>query len=77
MIENFNKTLAGALERAGMHKGITYEEDFGLVTSSKYVNDYLVVLYLAQLLENGQAEIKIAPSKCEYMFKLLRIKEEE
>ena len=77
MVKNFNEILAETLNRAGLHKGITYDEDFGLLISSKYVNDYLVVLYLAQLLENGQAEIKIAPSKCEYMFKLLRIKEEE
>lgn len=72
---NFNEALAVALNRAGRLKGVRYEEDCGIVVGGKSMDDYLVVLYLSQLLENGQAEIKIAPSKCDYMFKLLHIKE--
>lgn len=72
----FNKLLAEALHRAGHLKGVTeYDEEYGLLIRASHIDDYLVVLYLAQLLENGQMEIKIEPSKIEYLFKLLHIKE--
>ena len=73
----FNKTLAQALKRVGFHKGLEFDYEYGFMTNGKSTNDYLVVLYLAQLLENGQMEIKITPGKIEYLFKLLHLREEE
>lgn len=73
---NFNKILAGALHRVGHQEGIKVDENFGFVTIGAAIDDYLVTCYLARLFENGKAEIKIAPSECEYLFKLLHIKEQ-
>ena len=76
-MDKFSEKLAQALKRVGFHKGLEFDEEYGFMTNGKSTNDYLVVLYLAQLLENGQMEIKINPSKIEYLFKLLYLREEE
>ena len=76
LANDFNKLLSEALHRAGHLKGVTeYDEEYGLLIRASHIDDHLVVLYLAQLLENDQMEVRIAPSKLEYLFKLLHIKE--
>ena len=41
-----------------------------------YLNDYLLVVYLGQLLERGELEIKVSPSRIDYLLKLLKIGKE-
>ena len=76
-MNKFNEKLAQVLKRVGFHKGLEFDGEYGFMTNGKSTNDYLTVLYLAQLLENGQVEIKIDPSKIDYMLKLLHLREEE
>ena len=76
LTNEFDKRLSEALHRAGHLKGITeYDEEYGLIIRASHIDDYLVVLYLAQLLENNQMEVRITPSKIEYLYKLLHMKE--
>ena len=50
-------------------------EEIGI--RGKYVNDYLLVFFLAQLLQSGDMEIKIRPSKIPYLRKLLKMEDDE
>lgn len=73
---DFNEKLVTALEHVGFRDGLEFYEDEGIVVVGKAINNYLAVLYLARLLKDGQIEIRIAPSKIDYLLKLLGIKEE-
>lgn len=75
-MNDFNERLAKALTRAGQLEGIRGDKEFGIVIAGGNMNDYLLVGYLARLIKDGQCEIKVAPSKIEYLFKLLDIKTE-
>ena len=73
---DFNERLAKALTRAGQLEGIRGDKEFGIVIAGGNMNDYLLVGYLARLIKDGQCEIKVAPNKIEYLFKLLDMKTE-
>ena len=71
---DIEKKLSGALMRVAELDGI-YPENEEIGVRGKYVNDYLLVFYLAQLIQDGDMEIKIRPSKIPYLMKLLKLEE--
>ena len=66
--------LSEALMRVAELDGF-YPENEEIGIRGKYVNDYLLVFFLAQLLQSGDMEIKIRPSKIPYLMKLLKLEE--
>lgn len=76
MIE-INKKLSEALIRAGHLEGVVSEHgEDEVAIRGGHMNDYLLVVYLGQLLERGEMEIKVAPSRIDYLLKLLKIDKE-
>ena len=73
---DIEKKLSEALMRVAELDGF-YPENEEIGIRGKYVNDYLLVFFLAQLLQSGDMEIKIRPSKIPYLIKLLKMEEEE
>lgn len=74
----FTKRLSKALYNVGELKGIDrIHEEYGPLVQSEYVDDYLVVLYLAKMLEDGDLELKFKVSKLDYFFKLLHMYDTE
>ena len=71
---DIEKKLSEALMRVSELDGI-YPENEKIGVRGKYVNDYMLVFYLAQLLQSGDMEIKIRPSKIPYLMKLLKLEE--
>ena len=71
---DIEKKLSEALMRVAELNGI-YPENEEIGVRGKYVNDYLLVFYLAQLIQSGDMEIKIRPSKIPYLIKLLKLEE--
>lgn len=71
---DIEKKLYEALMRVAELDGV-YPENEEIGIRGKYVNDYLLVFYLAQLLQSGNMEIKIRPSKIPYLMKLLKLEE--
>lgn len=69
---DIEKKLSEALMRVSKLSGI-YPENEEIGIRGKYVNDYLLVFYLSQLLQSGDMEIKIRPSKIPYLMKLLKM----
>ena len=69
---DIEKKLSEALMRVSELSGI-YPENEEIGIRGKYVNDYLLVFYLAQLLQSGDMEIKIRPDKIVYLRKLLKM----
>ena len=70
-IENkLSESLMRVAELDGIHPE---NEEIGI--RGEYVNDYLLVFFLAQLLQSGDMEIKIRPSKIPYLMKLLKVEE--
>ena len=74
IIVKIEKQLSEALMRVAQLEGI-YPESKEIGITGKYVNDYLVVFYLAQLIDDGDMEMKIRPSKIPYLMKLLKSEE--
>lgn len=74
-MNDFNKPLSQALQRVGCLEGVVADphekDDIGI--RGKHADDYLIVTYLGQLLEQGQMQITIAPEKLDYLYKLLHI----
>ena len=66
--------LSESLMRIAELRGI-YPENEEIGIRGKYVNDYLLVFYLAELIQDGDMEIKIRPSKIPYLMKLLKLEE--
>lgn len=64
--------LSEALVRVAELDGI-YPENEEIGIRGKHVNDYLLVFYLAQLIQDGDMEIKIKPDKIAYLRKLLKM----
>lgn len=64
--------LSEALMRVAELDGV-YPENEEIRIRGKYVNDYLLVFFLAQLLQSGDMEIKIRPDKIAYLRKLLKM----
>ena len=71
---DIEKKISEALIRVAELDGI-YTENEEIGVRGKYVNDYLAVFYLSQLIESGDMEIKIRPSKIPYLMKLLKLEE--
>ena len=71
---DIEKKLYEALMRVAELDGV-YPENEEIGIRGKYVNDYLLVFYLAQLIQDGDMEIKIRPSKIPYLMKLLKLEE--
>ena len=71
-MSDFDNKLSEALMRVAELDGI-YPENEEIGVRGKCVNDYLLVFYLAQLIQGGDMEIKIRPSKIPYLRKLLRM----
>ena len=72
----FEEKLSEALIRVAELDGI-YPENEEIGVRGKYVNDYLLVFYLAQLIRSDDMEIKIRPSKIPYLRKLLNMECED
>lgn len=73
---DIEKKISEALMRVSELDGVyTENEEIGI--RGKYVNDYLLVFFLAQLLQSGDMEIKIRPDKIAYLRKLLKMEDEE
>ena len=71
-MDEFNKKLSEALMRVAELDGI-YPENEEIGIRGKYINDYLLAFYLAQLIQDGDMEIKIRPDKIAYLRKLLKM----
>lgn len=72
-----NKQIVRALENVGSSKGVLCIHDYEHVlgTQFKYVNDYLAVLTLAELIKKDKAHIVFTVGRenkeMEYLCKLL------
>ena len=64
--------LSEALMRVAELDGV-YPENEEIGIRGKYVNDYLLVFFLAQLIRSDDMEIKIKPDKIPYLRKLLKM----
>ena len=73
-MSELEQKLSESLMRIAELRGI-YPENEEIGIRGKYVNDYLAVFYLSQLIESGDMEIKIRPSKIPYLIKLLKLEE--
>lgn len=73
---DIEKKISEALMRVAELDGI-YPDNEEIGVRVKYVNDYLLVFYLAKLIQDGDMEIKIRPSKIPYLRKLLNMEDEE
>lgn len=71
---DIEKKISEALMRVAELYGI-YPENEEIGIRGKYVNDYLLVFYLAELIQDGDMEIKIRPIKIPYLRKLLKLEE--
>ena len=69
---DIEKKISEAFIRVAELDGI-YPENEEIGVRGKYVNDYLLVFYLAQLIQDGDMEIKIRSSKIPYLRKLLKM----
>ena len=76
-MSEINKKLSEALLRAGTLEGVVSEHgEDEIAVRGGHFDDYLLVTYLGQLLERGEMEIKVTPSRMNYMLKLLKIDKE-
>lgn len=73
---DIEKKLSEALMRVSELDGV-YPENEEIGIRGKYVNDYLLVFFLAQLIQDGDVEIKIRPDKIAYLRKLLKMECED
>ena len=71
---DIEKKISEALMRVAELDGV-YPENEEIGIRGKYVNDYLLVFFLTQLIQDGDMEIKIRPSKIPYLMKLLKLEE--
>ena len=71
-MSELEQKLSESLMRIAELRGI-YPENEEIGIRGKYVNDYLAVFYLSQLIESGDMEIKIRPDKIAYLIKLLKM----
>ena len=76
-MSDINKKLSEALLRAGTLEGVVSEHgEDEIAVRGGHFDDYLLVTYLGQLLERGEMEIKVTPSRIDYLLKLLKIGKE-
>lgn len=68
------KKISEALIRVGHLEGVVSIRDLDEIgISAGHFDDYLLAVYLGQLLERGEMEIKVAPSRIPYLMKLLHM----
>ena len=73
---DIEKKLSEALMRVAELDGVyPYPDEDTVCVQGKHMNDYLVVGYLSQLIQSGDMEIKIRPSKIPYLRKLLKMED--
>ena len=73
-MSEINKKLSEALLRAGTLEGVVSEHgEDEIAVRCGHFDDYLIVFYLGRLLERGEMEIKVSPSRMNYLLKLLKI----
>ena len=76
-MSEINKKLSEALMRAGCLEGVVSEHrEDDIAIRGGHLDDYLLIVYLGQLIERGEMEIKVAPSRIDYLLKLLKIGKE-
>ena len=76
-MSEINQKLSQALLRVGTLEGVVSEHgEDEIAVRGGHFDDYLLVTYLGQLLERGEMEIKIEPSRMDYLLKLLKIGKE-
>ena len=76
-MSEINKKLSEALLRVGTLEGVVSERgEDEIAVRGGHFDDYLLVAYLGQLLERGEMEIKVTPSRIDYLLKLLKIGKE-
>lgn len=74
---DIEKKLSEALMRVAELDGIyPYPDEDTVCVQGNHMNDYILVCYLSQLLQDGDMEIKIRPSKIPYLIKLLKVEKE-
>ena len=76
-MSEINQKLSQALLRVGSLEGVVSEHgEDEIAVRGGHFDDYLLVTYLGQLLERGEMEIKVVPSRIDYLLKLLKIGKE-
>ena len=70
----FEEKLSEALMRVAELDGVyPYPDEDSICIQGNHMNDYILVCYLSQLIQDGDMEIKIRPSKIPYLRKLLKM----
>lgn len=76
-MNDFDNKLSEALMRVAELDGVyPYPDEDSICIQGNHMNDYILVCYLSQLLQDGDMEIKIRPSKIPYLIKLLKVEKE-
>ena len=75
MKEYSDKILGEVFKRVGGLEGVSAVGTDDIGVKAGHFDDYLLVTYIGQLLEMGEAEISIIPKRMEYFFKLLHLEE--
>lgn len=76
-MSEINKKLSEALMRAGCLEGVVSERgEDDIAIRGGHLDDYLLIVYLGQLIERGEMEIKVMPSRIDYLLKLLKLDKE-
>lgn len=71
---DIEKKIAEALIRVGCLEGVVaVHGDDDIAIQGGHLDDYLLVCDLGRLIERGEMEIKIAPSRMDYVCKLLHM----
>ena len=74
----FKEKLSEALMRVAELDGVyPYPDEDTVCVQGKHMNDYILVFYLSQLLQDGDMEIKIRPDKISYLMKLLKMESKD
>lgn len=73
MNSNFDKKISEVLSKVSLFEGVS-THDNNIVVNAKNLNNYLFVSLLAQMIDNGECEIKISPNKINYCLELLNLK---
>ena len=73
-MSDFYNKLSEALMRVAELDGVyPYPAEDTVCLQGNHMNDYILVCYLSQLLQDGDMEIKIRPNKISYLRKLLKM----
>ena len=71
---DIEKKISEALMRVAELDGVyPYPDEDTVCVQGNHMNDYILVCYLSQLIQDGDMEIKIRPDKIAYLRKLLKM----